>query len=281
MAPLVSVIIPTWNRREFLARAVRSALTQEDILLEVLVCDDGSDDGTPEMIAAWDDARVHLITGPRAGRPAIPRNRGIAAARGAWLAFLDDDDEWLPAKLSRQLEAAARLGCLAACSDAIRRLPGGVDAGRYLGHGTLPRRLGLVDLLQVNLVMCSSAVIHRSLLEAVSGFPETTRLRNAQDYALWLRVAAITDFAAVDEPLLVYMDAAQTSLRRFSHAWRQRRNVLMNYLDWCVRHSEGRRFLPILLGYIGWHFFGHPLASFFRRFARTLKQTMSSGACIL
>lgn len=270
--PMVSVIISTWNRRELLAAAIRSVLRQQDVEFEVLVCDDGSGDGTREMIADWDDARVHLITGLRAGRPAVPRNRGILAARGQWLAFLDDDDEWLPHKLSRQLDAARRGNCLAACSDAIRRLPGGNAAGRYLGSGMLPDHLTLGDLLHVNLVICSSALIHSSLLRDVTGFPEPKSLRSCEDYALWLRVASITDFAVVDEPLLIYMDSAQTSLRRFSHAWRQRHNVLLNYLGWCVSHPSGRRFSLLVLIHAGRHLLDHPIFSLFWRLAKRIKK---------
>lgn len=273
-SPAVSVIIPTWNRREALASAVRSALAQKDVPVEVLVCDDGSDDGTREMIEAWGDDRVHLITGPRAGRPAVPRNRGIAVARGEWLAFLDDDDEWLPHKLSRQLAAARSRNCFAACSDAIRRLPDESDLGRYLGAGVLPACLTLPKLFSVNMVICSSALIHRSLLQDITGFPENEDLRAVEDYALWLKVASITDFAAVDEPLLIYLDAAQVSIRRFSHPWRQRRNVLLNYLRWCAVHPAARRFVPLVLANASRHLLTHPVTSPFRRLVRWLKKTL-------
>src|SRR5262249_7122187 len=101
--PSVSVIIPTWNRAATVMAAVESALAQTHAPLEVLVCDDGSSDDSAQRVGALPDPRVRWLPGPRGGRPAIPRNRGIAAARGEWLAFLDSDDEWLPDKLERQL----------------------------------------------------------------------------------------------------------------------------------------------------------------------------------
>jgi glycosyltransferase involved in cell wall biosynthesis len=72
--PTVSVIIPTWNRKDMLKRAIENVLAQEGVSLEVLVCGDGSTDGSVEMVESWQDPRVRLISGPRAGRPAIPRN---------------------------------------------------------------------------------------------------------------------------------------------------------------------------------------------------------------
>ena len=99
---IVSVIIPTYNRQHTLLAAIQSALSQTLPPLEVLVCDDGSTDGSAEAVAALDDPRVRWLTGPHAGYPAVPRNRGLREARGEWVAFLDDDDVWLPEKLAVQ-----------------------------------------------------------------------------------------------------------------------------------------------------------------------------------
>src|SRR4051794_13419670 len=99
----VSVIIPTWNRAATLGPAIQSVLNQTYPPREVLVCDDGSTDNSVDVVAQLDDQRIRWLPGGRGGRPAIPRNRGIGAATGEWLAFLDSDDEWLPDKLERQL----------------------------------------------------------------------------------------------------------------------------------------------------------------------------------
>ena len=92
--PSVSVIIPTWNRAHTLPRAIESVLSQSLPILEVLICDDGSTDGTAEAVMAMarQDPRIRWLPGERGGRPAIPRNRGIRESRGEWLAFLDSDD---------------------------------------------------------------------------------------------------------------------------------------------------------------------------------------------
>ncbi len=107
--PSVSAVISTFERPDECERAVRSALAQEPAPVEVIVCDDGSKDGTAERFRAWErrDPRVrYLRVEPNRGTPAPARNAGIEEARGEWVAFLDDDDEWLPGKLGAQLAHA-------------------------------------------------------------------------------------------------------------------------------------------------------------------------------
>lgn len=101
----ISVIIPTWNRAETLGKAISSALNQTFPPFEIVVCGvDGSPD--QEIFNLINDPRMRWIEGGRDGLASIPRNRGIKASRGEWLAFLDSDDEWLPDKLEKQLEHA-------------------------------------------------------------------------------------------------------------------------------------------------------------------------------
>lgn len=238
--PTISVVIPTWNRAGTIEAAVRSALAQTVSPLEVLVCDDGSTDDSEARVRAIGDPRICWLPGTRGGRPAIPRNRGIAAARGEWLAFLDSDDVWLPEKLERQIAMAKILGVRAVCCDAWRVKPNGGDiATRLLGGGD--RVLAWGDLLRANRVICSSAVIHRSALVGSDGFPEEPELKALEDYALWLRVAVRTNFAYLSRPMLNYLDDAENSVRTGKpDGWSQRLAVLRNFGYW----SETRR-LPV------------------------------------
>jgi glycosyltransferase involved in cell wall biosynthesis len=105
--PDVSVVIPTLNRPELAARAVRSVLAQTHANLEVVVVADGPDPITRETLEAIGDHRVRVIELPRRGRAPNARNQGALAARGRWTALLDDDDEWLPGKIEAQLTLAA------------------------------------------------------------------------------------------------------------------------------------------------------------------------------
>jgi glycosyltransferase involved in cell wall biosynthesis len=106
-SPDVSVVIPTRNRPELAVRAVESALAQTHDAVEVVVVIDGPDEDTRDGLAKIGDERLRVIELPEPGRAPNARNVGARNARGRWTALLDDDDEWLPAKLERQLELAA------------------------------------------------------------------------------------------------------------------------------------------------------------------------------
>ena len=103
-------MIPTRNRWALLSRALASVLEQEDVTLEVVVVDEGSTDETPERLAALTDERVRALRNDSPTGVANARNRGISAARGEWVAFLDDDDFWAPTKLRAQLDGCADAG---------------------------------------------------------------------------------------------------------------------------------------------------------------------------
>jgi glycosyltransferase involved in cell wall biosynthesis len=104
---IVSVVIPTRNRWALLARALASVLDQEGVTLEVVVVDEGSTDETPARLAALTDERVRTLRNDSPTGVANARNRGISAARGEWVAFLDDDDFWAPTKIRAQLDGCA------------------------------------------------------------------------------------------------------------------------------------------------------------------------------
>lgn len=235
----VSVIIPTWNRAATIEAAIKGALNQTHPPLEILVCDDGSTDQTKDLVAAIEDERVLWIAGEHAGRPAIPRNRGIRESRGEWLAFLDSDDEWLPEKLERQTALAELTACLAVCANAYRVDPEGC---RRLYQSWQGERITFSDFLQGNKVICTSAIIHRSLVAAIGGFPESLELTALEDYALWLRVATQTDFAYVDEPLVLYRDDPDASLRKQDVDGRTERSIVLEDLvRWANDRTSARR----------------------------------------
>ena len=240
--PDVSIIIPTWNRGQLLEKAVRSALAQTLPPLEVLVCDDGSTDGSQQLVQGINDLRVQWLPGLRAGRPAVPRNRGIRESRGEWVAFLDNDDEWLPDKLEKQLRLADKIGCHAVCSNALRFIPGKGAAGNYFASGS--DCVAFEDLLIVNRVICSSALVHRSVIEKVQGFPEEPELKALEDYSFWLRVAVFTDFAYIHEPLLFYRDEASSSVRSGDVGVSdQRCRVFGDFLSWGKRSGISPAYL--------------------------------------
>jgi glycosyltransferase involved in cell wall biosynthesis len=114
--PLVSVVIPTLRRPQLVLRALKSVFAQTYRNIEVIVVVDGPDQETAASLALLADPRLRVILNPCSLTAAGARNRGAALARGEWIAFLDDDDEWLPHKLERQLAYAANGGqALIAC----------------------------------------------------------------------------------------------------------------------------------------------------------------------
>jgi len=226
----VSVIIPTWNRADMIEKAIRSAINQTLSPLEVLVCDDGSTDNSEIIVNSINDSRVKWVPGPHRGLPAIPRNRGISESRGEWLAFLDSDDEWLPGKLQKQLQLAHKLNCKALCANAYHFVPEKGIVDNLLSWSK--EIISFDDLVKGNQVICSSSLIHRSLLESVTGFPEDPEV--IEDYALWLRVATQTYFAFVNEPLLIYRDDPENSIRGkiTEDIPLQRKHVLSDFAKW-------------------------------------------------
>lgn len=107
--PLISVVIPTINRSDLVVRAVRSAMSQTFSRIEIIVVIDGPDPNTRDALSAVGDSRVRVVELPRVAGPGEARNIGVRSARGHWVAFLDDDDEWFGNKLELQYRHAASL----------------------------------------------------------------------------------------------------------------------------------------------------------------------------
>lgn len=241
----VSVIIPTWNRGYIIEKTIKSVLSQTMSDLEILICDDGSTDDTYEKVLAIKDNRVRWVPGNRAGRPAIPRNKGIGEAKGEWLAFLDSDDEWLPEKLEKQLALAEKMETKAVSSNASRLIPSEGIVGEYLS--LVKDRITFDDLLKINEIITSSTLIHASLFDVSIGFPESEDLKTIEDYATWLRIATQTDFAYCSEPLLLYRDDAENSIRgeKNTDIYEQKKQVFKDFMIWGESKKIQRTFLKV------------------------------------
>lgn len=122
IATLVSVVIPSRNRNQLLRNAIGSVLRQTHGNVEVIVVDDGSTDDTQAVVQGMGDARVRYIRHESSRGASVARNTGIRAARGAIIGFLDDDDEWLPAKAEKQLAMLRDYDAVLCCSDVVSTL---------------------------------------------------------------------------------------------------------------------------------------------------------------
>jgi glycosyltransferase involved in cell wall biosynthesis len=192
--PSISVVIPTRGRPELVGRAIASALRQDLAPSEILVVVDGPDPATETALAAVRDPRLRVIVRSSSEGAAAARNHGVEAASGEWIAFLDDDDEWLPEKLARQFSAMEASGVqepIASCAILLRG-PAGITAWRTAG----PRAgepIGDYLFIRRSLrrgegtVGTSTIVARRSLLARV---PFDAALARYQDADWLLRAAA-------------------------------------------------------------------------------------------
>ena len=199
----VSVVIPTRNRWDLLARTLRSALGQRGVDHEVIVVDDASDDATPARLAEVAEARLRAIRLPRRSGPAAARNAGIKVARAPWVAFLDHDDLWSPHKLRLQLDAAARADASFVYVGAVRVDEElhilGVD-GRMVDASQLPS-----ELLATNPIPggCSGPIVRAELARGIGGFDES--LRYLEDWDFWIRATEAGRSVACPEVLVAYV----------------------------------------------------------------------------
>ena len=207
--PRVSVVIPAYRRDDVLGRAIDSALAQT-VDVEVLVVDDGSEDDTAAVVAAYGD-RVRYLVHDRNRGVSAARNTGVAAANGEYVAFLDSDDEWLPRKLAAQLdriESGDWIGAYCDVTPADLSLLGRVGAvvSKRLVRSSAPTEGGreLAEaLLTMRVFMSpgSTLVVERRVLDSVGGFDEGLSIY--EDCDLVLRLLAEGPLAYVDEPLVV------------------------------------------------------------------------------
>ena len=208
MTATVSVVVPTRNRAALLPIAVRSVLAQTYSDFELIVVDDASEDETPQVLRSLSDPRVRRVRRDRSGGGAQARNEAIASATGEFVAFLDDDDEWLPDKLASQLalfaSADPRVGVVYSSYSVVDRA-----SGRVLGRKVAEARGDLSNaLLERNVVGATSCVMaRRECLRSSGGFDAA--LPSFQDYDLWIRLSRAAWFDFVDRDLLTYYEHGQ------------------------------------------------------------------------
>ncbi|MBI3013693.1 MAG: glycosyltransferase [Candidatus Tectomicrobia bacterium] len=195
--PQVSVVIPTYNRRHFLPEAVASVRRQTYRDWELIIVDDGSEDGTREMLEKL-GGPVRLLFTEHRGVSAA-RNRGLAEARGKYIAYLDSDDLWHPHKLQIQVEyMEAHPAAVVTYTDEIwiRR---GVRVNQKKKHRKYSGDI-FAFCLPLCIVSLSSALLRRDVLVELGGFDET--LPACEDYDLWLRLARMYPFHFEPRPLI-------------------------------------------------------------------------------
>jgi len=203
----VSVIIPTYNREAVIARAIESAFAQSYPDLEVVVVDDGSSDGTADVLAGFGD-RICAVHQENAG-PSAARNAGVRASRGEIVAFLDSDDTWRPTKIERQVALLERAGrevpccvCNAAYPDADGgERPSSFERAGVMGSVAEGYWTNPAPILATRFILFNQVVaIRREAFERLGGFNE--ELRILEDYELAFRLSLLGPWAFIAEPLV-------------------------------------------------------------------------------
>jgi glycosyltransferase involved in cell wall biosynthesis len=197
-SPLVTVIIPTFNRGWILQEAIDSVLAQDYVNLELIVVDDGSTDNTAEILSGYRD-RLTVLAQDNQGVSAA-RNRGIQAAAGELIAFLDSDDLWLPQKLSHQVEFFNDRRDALICQTQEIWIRNGRRVNPKIRHQK-PSGMIFERSLELCLVSPSAVMIRPGLFDRVGLFDEN--LPACEDYDLWLRVSWRYPVYLIDTPLII------------------------------------------------------------------------------
>jgi glycosyltransferase involved in cell wall biosynthesis len=193
MSVRVSVVIPTYNRARDLRRALASVVAQSRQDWEIIVIDNQSEDDTARVVEEFREARMKFLSVRNHGVIAMSRNRGVSAAAGEYVAFLDSDDWWLPRKLELCVSALDRGGDVVYHDLYLAR---NASAGPRLRRaGTWPLRSPVFsDLLERgNALVTSGVVVRRSKLLEAGGLSEDPRVASWEDYDCWLRLARVTE----------------------------------------------------------------------------------------
>lgn len=203
MGPLVSVVLPTYNRADVLDRAIDSVLSQTYENIELVVVDDGSTDGTQDLLESIDDPRLEVVVNEENRGQCDARNEGKAAANGSLLAYIDSDAVWRPRKLEEQVRAYrgsddGDRDTVVFCVNEIHTKDRTVevpDPDELTSTDDL-----FLDLIQGTFIDTSTLLVPTKLVEEVGGWdPKVDRLA---DWDLVLRLAKRARFAFVDEPLV-------------------------------------------------------------------------------
>jgi glycosyltransferase involved in cell wall biosynthesis len=205
----VSVILPTHNRPQSVVRAASSVLEQNHRELELIVVDDGSAVPAEQALRPLHDDRMRILRSDMPLGPSRARNLGLEIASGSWIAFQDDDDEWLSGKLERQLAVARdQTGDVGAVYSAFWSEFG--DGRRVIGGRPVEQPSGDVhgELLRGNFIALPTTLVRREALDAAGRFDST--LPCFEDWELFIRLAARFRFEHVPEPLVVAYDTPQS-----------------------------------------------------------------------
>ena len=222
----VSIVLPVFNRSQWVCEAVDSVLAQTLQDFELIVVDDGSTDKTPDALGRYGD-RIRLLRQQNRGVSAA-RNRGVRSAGGRWIAFLDSDDLWRAEKLAKQTAFLAGRPAARICQTEEVWIRNGAQVNPGRRH-----RKPSGDIFTASLALClvspSAVMMEKSLFMETGGFDES--LPAAEDYDLWLRISLRHPVYLIDEPLVVKRGGHADQLSKTPGIDRYRIRALEKILD--------------------------------------------------
>lgn len=246
---VVTVVIPTHDRRELLLQTLRSVVAQEGVEIRAVVVDEAGHDGSGTAVRDLGDDRIEVLRHERAEGVSRARNSGVARVASTWVAFVDDDDLWAPDKLRSQLAAlAGKPSAGWSCVGAVH-----IDAsGAITGGQEPPRGSGLADrLLGVNLVPGggSGLLVRTDLVREVGGFDP--RLSNLADWDFAIRLGLRSPCAVVPNPLVAYRVVPTGMAHDIERGRRELRLIEARYAE--LRAARGIAFdWPSWLSYLAY-----------------------------
>jgi|APSaa5957512535_1039671.scaffolds.fasta_scaffold52141_2 glycosyltransferase involved in cell wall biosynthesis len=206
--PIISVIVPTYNRANILCETLDSILCQTYENFELIVVDDGSTDNTEEVVKKYNDLRLHYIKTENWGGPARPRNIGIQISKGEYIAFCDDDDLWLPHKLESQI----KLFC---CDNNV----GLVYSKCYmLRENKIYRKAPKMNLYNgyvfhkmifITNVPILTAIVDKKVFKKIGFFDEDKKIIALEDMNLWIRLAKEYRVISSNKPTAIYREHSE------------------------------------------------------------------------
>jgi glycosyltransferase involved in cell wall biosynthesis len=235
---LVSVVIPTYRRIDKTIEAVKSVVNQTVAAFEIIVV---QDEISPALSEALQNHNllsfVKVIQIEHSGLPARVRNIGISHSRGNWIGFLDSDDVWMPQKLEKQITLMLKMNINAICSNAIRLNEQFEKSKFFINEKS--GFLSFYNLLQINKIICSSVIIHKSLICEAGNFNESRILKGIEDYDLWLRISQCTNWYFISDELLYYNDDSVNSIRNDSISpIFQKKFIIKSHLKWLLKRNK-------------------------------------------
>ncbi len=231
MQPTVSVIIPTYNRANYLKNSVQSVLYQTIKDIEIILINNYSTDNTLEVIRSFNDKRIKVINFKNGGVIARSRNQGMMQSSGKYIAFLDDDDMWCENKLELQIKYLASYPEFGAVySNAIIIDEMGKRKGLLMNRGQAKEGKVFKELLAGNFIATLTVLMRREIPESIGMLNEEPSMIAVEDYEYWMRAALKFDFGYIDRPLAMYR-VHSTSMSKTRSVALLRQKVLRALFD--------------------------------------------------